>query len=90
MVQLKTLSKQKNKVGVKKTLELVEEIKNQAIKLSEIFINGDDQVRSDLLKSVLWNCNFSDGKITSTRLTKLWAPLENLNQTDDLEKWRRQ
>lgn len=90
IIQLKTLLKQKNHRGVEKTLELVEEIKNQAIKLSEIFINGDEQVRADLLKSVLWNCNFRDGEIISTRLTKLWKPLENLNQTDDYEIWRRQ
>ena len=71
------------------TLELVEGIKNQATKLSEIFEKGDEEVKRDLLKSVLWNCDFKDGKITNTRLNKLWRPLENLNKTHDLEKWRR-
>ena len=89
MTQLQTLLKQKTTQDAVQTLELVSEIKNQAIRLSEIFENGDDEVKRDLLKSVLWNCDFQDGKITSTRLTKLWKPLENLNKTDDLEKWRK-
>lgn len=89
LTQLQTLQKQKTAQDTVQTLELVSEIKNQAIRLSEIFDNGDDEVKRDLLKSVLWNCDFEDGKITSTRLTKLWKPLENLNKTDDLENWRR-
>lgn len=71
------------------TLELVEEIKNQAISLDKIFAEGDDQVKQDLLRSVLWNCTFQDGKIVSTRLNKLWQPLENLNKTSEIEIWRK-
>jgi len=70
------------------TLELVEDIKNQAIKLSEIFNGVDDEVKRDLMKSVLWNCNFADGEITSTRLTKLWKPFGNFNKEQDLEMMR--
>jgi len=71
------------------TLELVEEIKNQAISLDKIFSEGDDQVKQDLLRSVLWNCTFQNGKIVSTRLNKLWQPLENLNKTSEIEIWRK-
>ncbi len=90
LAQLKVLSKQKNNVGTLETLELVEEVKNSSVQLSKIFEEGDDEVKRDLLKSVLWNCEFKDGKITSTRLTKLWKPLENLNDSHNLEKWRRE
>lgn len=89
LANLTTLLKRKRRTGNDTTLELVEGIKNQATQLSVIFEKGDDLVKRDLIKSVLWNSNFRDGKITSTRLTKLWKPLENLNQTDDLEIWRR-
>lgn len=89
LAELRTLQKRKTKQDTSRTLELVENIKNQAIQLSIIFKEGDDQVKRDLIKSVLWNSGLEDGKIVSTRLTKLWQPLENLNQTEDLEKWRR-
>lgn len=79
LTQLKLLSRQKNQAQDNYTLELVEELKNKAIQLDFIFEDGDDEVRRDLLTSVLWNSNFEDGKITSTRLTKLWKPLENFN-----------
>lgn len=71
------------------TLELLDEIKNQAISLDKIFSEGDDQVKQDLLRSVLWNCTFQDGKIVSARLNKLWQPLENLNKTSEIEIWRK-
>ena len=89
LAQLKVIIKQKVKQDIAHTLELVEEVKNNAVQLSYLFENGDDEIKRSLMKSVLWNSNFLDGKITSTRLTKLWKPLENLNQTHDLEKWRR-
>ena len=87
--QLTVLLKQKNSRGTLQTLELIEELKNTAVQLSKIFNEGDKQVKRDLLQSVLWNSNFIDGKITESRLTKLWAPLKNLNETQDLNEWRR-
>lgn len=88
VAQITTLLAHPTEQSDETTLELVETIKNQAVKLSTIFEEGDDEVRRDLVQSVLWNCGFMDGKITSTRLTELWKPLENLNLTADLEKWR--
>lgn len=88
--QLRVIKKQQNKREDGMTLELVEEIKNKAVQLSFIFEHGDDEVKKDLMRSVLWNSNYLDGKITSTRVTKLWKPLENLNKIDDIEIWRRQ
>ncbi|MBU0974894.1 hypothetical protein KKD03_04305, partial [Patescibacteria group bacterium] len=89
LAQLTILLKRKNRKQSVRTLELVEEIKNSAVQLSKVFYEGDDEVRRDLLKSVLWNCDFKDGKITNTRLTKLWKPLENFNNRSSLESMRR-
>lgn len=85
---LQVFMEQQSLISAKTTLELVENVKNQAIRLNEVFENGDDKVRRDLVKSVLWNCNILDGRLVSTRLTKLWKPLQGLNKTTDLEKWR--
>ena len=87
--QLMVVLQNHQSVSTNDTLELVEELKNQACSLSGIFENGDDAVRRDLIKSLLWNCDISDGKLVATRLTKLWEPLKDLNKTTDLEKWRR-
>ena len=89
LAQLTILSKRKNQKQGEKTLELVEEVKNTAVQLSKIFKEGDKGIKRDLLKSVLWNCDFVDGKITSTRLTKLWKPLENFNNHTDINFMRR-
>lgn len=89
IAQITVLLKQKFSSDSENTLELVEKIKNQAIKLSEIYNEGDDEVKRDLLKSVLWNSTLKDGKIASTRLTKLWQPLKDLNKSNDLEIWRK-
>jgi len=90
LAQLAVLLKQENRKGTLRTLELVEEIKNKAVQLSKIFDDGNKKIKRDLLESVLWNCDFKDGKITNTRLTKLWKPLENLNDSYDLNEWRRE
>jgi DNA invertase Pin-like site-specific DNA recombinase len=87
--QLTMLLKQKNYKGTLKTLELVEEVKNTAVQLSKIFKEGDKQVKRDLLQSVLWNSDFINGKIEKSRLTKLWAPLKDLNESQNLDEWRR-
>ena len=89
LTQLKLLSKSQIKDQGNYTLELVEEIKNKAIQLDFIFEDGDDLVKKDLLKSLLWNANLEDGKIVSTRVNKLWEPLRNLNDSQDLSVWRR-
>ena len=89
LTQLKLIKKQQNKQKDEITLELVEQIKNKAIQLDFIFEDGDDLVKKDLLKSLLWNANLEDGKIVSTRVNKLWEPLRNLNDSQDLSVWRR-
>ncbi len=87
--QLQTILQNKQPTRNDTTLELLEELKNQAIQLETIFKNGDDQVRRDLLRSVVSNARLRDGKIVSTRVKKLWKPLQGLNKTKNHSTWRR-
>lgn len=71
------------------TLELLEKIKYQAIHLGEMFHDGNPEVKKELLKSALWNCQIKDGVITSTRYKKPFVYFEGLSKCDDLTVWRR-
>lgn len=76
-------------VNPETTLEQLERIKYQAVHLGEMFADGDDEVRSDLLKSVLWNCTIEDKQIINTRYKKPFLYLEGLAKEPDIEVWRR-
>lgn len=71
------------------TLERVRNIKNIAIKLSKVFEEGDDQVKSDLLKGLLWNVTIEKQKVALIRFKKPFSYLQNLSKTTDFETWRR-
>ncbi len=84
-IQLKQLPP----LNVETTLELAHQFKDQAVNLGDMFAKGDDEVRSELLKAALWNCEISDGKIVSTRYKKPFAFFEGLSKSSDLNMWRR-
>jgi DNA invertase Pin-like site-specific DNA recombinase len=86
---LKNQLKNQKLQNPEQTLELVEDVKNKAIKLSAMFKEGDDEVRSDLLKGLLWNLKIKDGVIASVQYRKPFLYLQNLSKTDDIEVWRR-
>lgn len=88
LTELKEQQKHLPHQNVNTTLEQLEEIKTQAVNLGEVFVNGDDEVRSDLLKAVLWNCELKDGEIVKTRYKKPFAYLEGLSKESDLNVWR--
>lgn len=71
------------------TLERVRNIKNVAIKLSKVFEEGDDEVKSDLLKGLLWNVTIEKQEVASIRFKKPFSYLQNLSKTADFETWRR-
>lgn len=71
------------------TLELLDKIKDQAVNMADMFREGDDEVKENLLKSLLWNCTVMDQEIVSTRYRKPFLYLEGLSKTDDIELWRR-
>lgn len=88
LVVLKNQLKNQKLQNPEHTLELVEDFKNKAVSLSEMFKDGDDEVRSDLLKGLLWNLKIKNGIIASVQYKKPFAYLQNLSKTDDIEVWR--
>lgn len=50
-----------------------------------MFVDGDDEVKSDLLKSVLSNSEWVDGNITSQQYKPLWEILEKGLKSGDFE-----
>ncbi|MBP6993843.1 recombinase family protein [Candidatus Woesebacteria bacterium] len=71
------------------TLELVKSFKMGLCNIAEIFHEGDDEVKEDLLKSVLWNSAIQDGKVTSVSYKLPYLYLKDLHKTDDISQWRR-
>lgn len=76
-------------VNHKTTLEQLERIKYQAVHVAEMFEKGDEEVKADLLKSMLWNCTIRDKKIVTTRYNKPYSYLEGLSKETDIEVLRR-
>ncbi len=84
-VQLKNLKP----TDVESTLELMGRFKREACDLPEIFMGGDDVVKADLLKGVLWNFSLKEGIIQSVQYKKPYSFIQNLSKTADIETWRR-
>lgn len=82
-LQLKTLKPQDPEV----TLELLEKVKNKALTLQMLFEDDDEEIRSDVLKSVLWNCDIADGEITSQQYKLPWDYMRKALQTGDFRDW---
>ncbi len=90
--QKKTFEEQISKVksgNVKKTLELVGNIKDTSCDATELWLGGDDLVRQDLIHSLLLNLGIADKKIASVQYKKPFSYLQNLSKTTDLSIWRR-
>ncbi len=58
------------------TFEQLESFRNLAISAYSLFVEGEDEDRIDLLKSILSNCEWVDGNITSQQYKPLWQVLE--------------
>lgn len=69
------------------TLELLEKIKSKALTFQMLFEDDDEDVRGDLLKSVLWNSSIVDGKITSQQYKKPWFYMQKPLETNDFRDW---
>jgi predicted small secreted protein len=69
------------------TLELLEKFKNQAVNLDTMYKNGNKQVKEELLKSILSNCEIEDQKIVSTRYKKPFAYMEGVAKSTDFDIW---
>ena len=72
------------------TLELLEKFKNRCYHLQNLFDEGNDDVKSDLLKSALWNLSIKDKKISSVQYKLPYQELANASKSNDFVTWRRE
>jgi site-specific DNA recombinase len=66
------------------TLEQLEQLKQRATSAYDMFGEDDNDIKLDLLKSVLWNSEWVDGNITSKRYKPLWEILEKGLKSGDI------
>lgn len=71
------------------TLEQLEKVKNDAISLAQVFIEGNDEVKRKLLESALWNVSIQNEKIASQQYKFPYDHLEKAAKSGDFEVWRR-
>jgi len=76
-----------NPKSVETTLELVKNWKNTASDLETLFVEGDDLVKSDLLKSVLWNFSIKDKIIANHQYKLPFAYLEKMPKNAVFDDW---
>ena len=88
LVIFETQLKNLKPIDTESTLELVEKFKSDVCDLPEIFLGGDDIVKADLLKGILWNFTLKGEIIQSVQYKKPYVYAENLNKTSDLMIWR--
>jgi hypothetical protein len=69
------------------TLEQLETFKDECLSLGEVYENGDDIVRKDLLKSALWNFSMLDGKIASIQYKKPYEYVNVASKSGDFSIW---
>ena len=84
ITDLQMLLKNPNKDKGHSKLELVENFRNRAISLWKLFYDGNDEVKKEILESVLWNCGILNKKIVTTRYKLPYSHLKKFGQTTDL------
>ena len=72
------------------TLEKLRNLKKYCYDLQKMFDNGDDDVKSDLLKSVLWKTSIQDREIASVQYNMPYKRLAEASKSDDIAIWRRE
>ncbi len=72
------------------TLELLEKFKERCYHLQNLFDEGNEEVKSDLLKSALWNLSIKDKEIASAQYKLPYQELANASKSNDIVTWRRE
>lgn len=85
---LETQLKNLKPVNPEITLELLDQVKTRACNLKNLFDTEDEEVRRDVLKSILWNSEIIDKKIALIRYKKPYFFLQNLHKTHDIAQWQ--
>ena len=70
-------------------MELLEKFKNSCYRLQNLFDKGNDDVKSDLLKSALWNLSIKDKQIASAQHKLPYQELAVASKSNDIDFWRR-
>ncbi len=71
------------------TLEKLKTLKEYCYDLPNMFIEGEEPVKSDLLKSVLWKMSIQNKQIASVQYNLPYQRLAEASKSGDLNNWRR-
>ena len=72
-----------------KLFHALEQVLLFSCSLEEMFLEGNNLVRVDILSSLLWNFEINNKQVASASYKMPYKLLENLNKTTDLSVWRR-
>ena len=76
-----------NTESLNTTLELVKNWKNQLFTLGEMFETKDEQIQSDLLKSVLWNLKIQNKNVASYQYKLPYSYLQKMPKNAVFDDW---
>lgn len=82
--RLKVSSKTHEAGNSEQTLELPKSFKDRVKSLWQLYEEGNNEVRKDILQSLLWNCEIKDKEIVSTRYKKPYNYMLKFQETSDL------
>ena len=71
------------------TLDKLKTLKEYCYDLPNMFTAGEECVKQDLLKSVLWKMSIQDKQIASVQYNMLFQRLAEASKSGDLNNWRR-
>lgn len=71
------------------TLEKLKTLKEYCYDLPNMFGEGEEPVKSDLLKSVLWKMSIQNKQIASVQYNMPFQRLAEASKSDDFDNWRR-
>lgn len=77
------------KESAQTTLEKLRKFKKYCYDLQKLFDNGLDDVKADLLKSVLWKLYIKNKEIASYQYNKPFAWVHSASKKGDFNNWRR-
>ena len=66
----------------------MEKVKTEACNFANMFYDGNDGVKSNLLKGLLWNVKIQNGVTASAKYKMPYEYLKDLNNSSDLAIWR--
>ena len=84
LTELKLSFKTHKAGNTEPTLELLKRFKDRVKSLWQLYEEGNNEVRKDILQSLLWNCEIKDKEIVSSRYKKPYNYMLKFQETNDL------